>query len=143
MAGDVAGTVDRIAVTNSSITNTASNSYTGSLAGLYSASNLKLCYADNITITLDGVTDATVGGLVGMNTAQGTITNVNVGLELTVDGVTVNEMIINKTATINILNVITCFFLSLLIFTSPYFCNQGVIPWKSHLIGRFLGFASE
>ena len=62
LAGTITGTVDRIAVTNSNITNAEQNSYTGSLAGVYSGASLKLSYADNVAITVD---NATVGGLVG------------------------------------------------------------------------------
>ena len=78
LAGNIAGNVDRIAVTNSTITNTAANSYTGSLAGVYSANNLKLSYADNVTITVEEATDVTIGGLVGKlveTTASATYAN--------------------------------------------------------------------
>lgn len=65
LAGTIAGKVDKIAITNSNITNAETNSYTGALTGKYSGSSLKLSYADNITITLGDSANAIVGGLVG------------------------------------------------------------------------------
>ena len=64
--------------------------YYGLLAG-YNAGTIENVNVTNSKVfvkTTNKTKDLlTVGGLVGMNTAQGTITNVNVGLELTVDGV--------------------------------------------------------
>lgn len=83
LAGVISGNVDRIAVTNSSLTNNASNSYTGSLAGVYNGTNLKLSYADNVTINVSGeeaanLENANVGGLVGkLNETTATATYAN------------------------------------------------------------------
>ena len=59
LAGTIAGTVEKIAITNSTITNTSSNSYTGALAGVYAGSSLKLSYADNVTLNIGANTATT------------------------------------------------------------------------------------
>ncbi len=64
------GNIEKVVVKNSIITNTSSNSKTGSVVGnLYG--NMKLSYAENVTINLNGteeaeITNVTAGGLVGV-----------------------------------------------------------------------------
>ena len=81
LAGVVNGSVDRIAITDATISNVASNSFTGALAGVYNNSTLKMCYAENVTINVgtdSAVVDATVGGLIGkINQATVQATYVN------------------------------------------------------------------
>ena len=67
LAGVIDGSVDRIAVINSTITNKKANSNTGALAGTVNGS-VKLVYANNSTINIGTdavVTDAVAGGLIG------------------------------------------------------------------------------
>ena len=70
LAGVSNGLVEKVAVKNSIITNLASNSRTGSVAGK-TYGNMKLSYADNVTINLNGteeaeITNVKAGGLVGV-----------------------------------------------------------------------------
>ena len=70
LAGVSNGLVEKVVVKNSIITNLSSNSRTGSVAGkIYG--NMKLSYADNVTINLNGteeaeITNVKAGGLVGV-----------------------------------------------------------------------------
>ena len=82
VAGVVNGTIDKVAVTNSSISNSANDGKVGSIAGSV-AGEIKMVYADNVEINVSGteesqLTNVTVGGLVGAineTTVQACYTN--------------------------------------------------------------------
>lgn len=79
LAGTISGNVEKIVVTNSVITNSSSNSFTGALAGVYAGNSLKISYADNVTLNI-GETVATVEDAEGEQTTPvQTIENVTVG----------------------------------------------------------------
>ncbi len=69
LAGSIQGSIEKIQIKNSTITNSMSNSATGSIAGVVSG-NVKLTYADNVTINVSGteenvLNNVVVGGLFG------------------------------------------------------------------------------
>ncbi len=75
LAGVVEGTISKIGVTNSTISNTSNTGITGSVVGDYLGQGFKLVYADNVTLNIGNKAVATpvsnttnspiVGGLVG------------------------------------------------------------------------------
>lgn len=67
LAGEIAGSVDRIAILSSTITNSSNNANVGALAGSISGT-AKLTFANNVAInagTETSVKDVNVGGLFG------------------------------------------------------------------------------
>ena len=76
VAGVMAGNIERVIVKNSSITNTSSDSSTGSIAGTF-AGEMKLSFAENTTLNISGteediLNNVVAGGLFG-NLNQATI----------------------------------------------------------------------
>lgn len=87
LAGIAKGSVDKVVIKNSTITNTANASNNGSLVGLFIGSNLKTSYAENVTLNVgtDASSQSVVGGLVGylnQTTVQACYAN-NVTLNIT------------------------------------------------------------
>jgi len=70
LAGSINSNVDRIQITNATITNTKENGKTGTLAGTVNSAEVKMCGATNIKINVGTETEVlnnvTVGGLVGL-----------------------------------------------------------------------------
>lgn len=89
LAGTSAATIEKVVVLNSTIVNTASESFNGSIAGLVS-NDVKMSYADNVNIQIVGteenkLTNVVVGGLFGKvkeTTVQATYAN-NVNISST------------------------------------------------------------
>ena len=68
LAGVVEGNVEKVAVKNSTISNVASVSKNGAIAGSFAGNALKLSYADNVTINVgaeDVESQSVIGGLIG------------------------------------------------------------------------------
>lgn len=82
LAGVIDGSVDKVIVANSNISNTASESRIGAIAG-HLAGNMKMSYADNVSISVSGteeseLSNVKIGGLVGTineSTVQACYTN--------------------------------------------------------------------
>lgn len=109
LAGVVAGKVEKVVVKNSNVTNSASNSFTGAIAGVTSNNNVVMSYAEGVKLNVAGtedsaVTNAVVGGLFGKvneATIQATYAN-NVEIKATdataVSGGLAGEFVIGTTS---------------------------------------------
>ena len=102
LAGTIDGSVEKIQIKNSNITNNTSGNV-GALAGVYAGNSLRLSYADNVALnvgTEENQTTNTIGGLVGkLNkaTIQACYTNnvnINTTNSISVAGGLVGEMVI-------------------------------------------------
>ena len=88
LAGIGQGNVEKVVIKNSTITNKAEVSHNGALVGSFVGNNLKLTYADNVTLnvgTADVASQSVVGGLVGylnQTTMRACYTN-NVSINIT------------------------------------------------------------
>ncbi len=100
LAGTIAGSVERVAVENVTITNTANAGITGAFAGAYNGTLLQLSYVENADINVSSAESNVVGGFIGkidIATAKATYANnvtISSGSSATAIGGYVGEFVI-------------------------------------------------